>query len=156
MQRFWPMAGRHGENAKNDGGHEMVKAGPVFEKTYAGYLEEVRQARGFLACRTYLDDCENTAKKKDGRNCRPLWFPCSLRMNIRLVCYLLEYWYRARAPRRPYFFRSLQRASLLRKPEDFSGCRSSGVSRTRALLMAWLAALAWPEIPPPRTKISIS
>ena len=60
-----------------------------------------------------------------------------------------EYCGALRAFFRPYFLRSLARASRVRKPAFFSGGRSVSSSSMSARAMASRSAPAWPVTPPP-------
>ena len=50
---------------------------------------------------------------------------------------------------RPYFLRSVARASRVRKPARLSGGRSSASTSISARAMARRSAPAWPDVPPP-------
>src|SRR5216117_2841410 len=63
--------------------------------------------------------------------------------------YRLEYCGALRAFFRPYFLRSLTRASLVRKPAFFSAGRFSGSTRVSALVTPRRSAPACPVTPPP-------
>src|SRR5580704_13344080 len=70
--------------------------------------------------------------------------------------YRLEYWGALRAFFRPYFFRSLTRASLVRKPAFFSAGRFSGSTRVSARVTPSRSAPAWPVTPPPEIRATTS
>ena len=67
-----------------------------------------------------------------------------------------EYWGALRAFFRPYFLRSVARASRVRKPAFFSGGRSVSSSSISARAMASRSAPAWPVTPPPCSRAMTS
>ena len=70
--------------------------------------------------------------------------------------YRLLNWNRLRAPARPYFFRSLIRASRVSNPAFLRAARRLGSNLMSARAIPRRSAPAWPAKPPPRAVARIS
>ena len=90
----------------------------------------------------------NSRAMVDLRTCREA-APASRDRLVAGTTSACEYWGALRAFFRPYFLRSLIRASRVRKPSFFRAGRSSGSTSMRARAIARRSAPAWPLMPPP-------